>query len=260
MNEVHHQYGLIGFPLGHSFSKSYFNNKFEDLGLIFHHYESFELETIKHFVDLIKSHQNIRGLNVTTPYKESIVEFLDHLDAAAEQIGAVNTIKLSGQKLIGYNTDAIGFQETLEELNFDLKHALVLGTGGASKAIQYALAQLKFGFDLVSRNADKGDFTYENLPKEKLKHYDLIVQCSPVGTYPDSSKCLEFPFDALSNNHLVYDLIYNPEKTLFLKMLNLQALERSMGKPCSSLKQKQLGISGNLNDYDTSCRQEYYED
>ncbi|GAB3524247.1 shikimate dehydrogenase family protein [Emticicia fontis] len=233
-------YGLIGYPLGHSFSKKYFTEKFALIGIADNNaYELFELSDIQTFPELIKSQSDLKGLNVTIPHKQAVMPFLDGLDASAEKVGAVNVIKIGeGGKLIGYNSDYYGFKTSLEEFipaNTPLK-ALVLGNGGAAKAVIAALNDLSISYKIVSRTKSDDTLGYEDLATE-IGNYQLIINSSPVGTYPKADVCPDIPYEQLTSNHYLYDLVYNPVQTLFLqkgeeqgakthnglKMLHLQA-------------------------------------
>lgn len=233
-------YGLIGYPLGHSFSKKYFTEKFELMGIADNNaYELFELPDIQAFPQLIEGQSNLKGLNVTIPHKQAVMPFLDGLDASAEKVGAVNVIKIGeGGKLIGYNSDYYGFKTSLEEFipaDTQLK-ALVLGNGGAAKAVIAALNDLSIPYKIVSRTKSADALGYEDLAAE-IDKYQLIINSSPVGTYPKADVCPDIPYEQLTVNHYLYDLVYNPVQTLFLqngeaqgskthnglKMLHLQA-------------------------------------
>jgi shikimate dehydrogenase len=233
-------YGLIGYPLSHSFSKKYFTEKFAQMGIADNNaYELFELPDIQTFPQLIESQPNLKGLNVTIPHKQAVMPFLDGLDASAEKVGAVNVIKIGeGDKLIGYNSDYYGFKTSLEEFipaNTSLK-ALVLGNGGAAKAVIAALSDLSIPYKIVSRTKSADALGYEDLAAE-IGNYQLIINSSPVGTYPKADICPDIPYEQLTANHYLYDLVYNPVQTLFLqkgeeqgakthnglKMLHLQA-------------------------------------
>ena len=209
------QQGLIGYPLSHSSSPTYFNPKFKEIGLAAH-YATYPLENIAQFCDLI---QNIsfKGINVTIPYKESIIPYLDEVDPVAKAVGAVNTIHFKNNKTIGYNTDASGFEKSLTEwLPSEHKlNALVLGNGGAAKAVIYVLNKLQINFKIVSRN-HTSDVTYDNLTPEIFENHLLIINTTPLGMYPDVQKCPDLPYYLLNEKYFLYDLIYNPEKTLFL--------------------------------------------
>lgn len=206
-------YGLIGKNIDYSFSVKYFGQKFNDEKIIDSEYVNFDLREIEDFnnLEILK----INGLNVTIPYKEKIITYLDEVDKAASIIGAVNTIAKKDNKLIGYNTDYIGFIESFKN-NLNFKNALILGTGGASKAIQYALNIKNINFDIGSRKNNKKYISYD-LINEKIKDYDLIINTTPLGTFPDVSKKPKINYNLINENHFCYDLIYNPEKTSFLK-------------------------------------------
>lgn len=214
------QFGLIGFPLGHSFSKKYFTEKFEREG-INARYDLYELKTISEFTAL-KEITQLSGLNVTIPYKEKIIDYLDELDETAAQIGAVNVIKFiraDGKlTLKGYNSDAIGFESSLKPfLQPFHKKALILGTGGASKAIDYVFQKLGIEATFVSRTAKPGMLTYDHLTKKILGDNLVIVNASPVGTFPHSDECPDIPYYFITDKHLLFDVVYNPAETLFLK-------------------------------------------
>jgi|LauGreDrversion4_2_1035121.scaffolds.fasta_scaffold28955_3 shikimate dehydrogenase len=210
------RYGLIGFPLKNSYSANYFNQKFAEQG-IDAIYQNFALERIEEFPDLIKNHQDLNGLNITIPFKQQVIPFLNHLDLVAQQIGAVNTIKFTQNQLIGYNTDVFGFEKSILPL---LKpwhqSALVLGTGGASKAVNYVLNKLGIKHTQVTRKADEG-LLYEELDKSFMRSHQIIINCTPLGMFPLVDDFPPIPYNYITNLHLVYDLIYLPEETLFLK-------------------------------------------
>ena len=214
------QFGLIGFPLGHSFSKKFFTEKFEREN-IDARYDLYELQDISEFVAL-KDMPELSGLNVTIPYKEQVMPFLNELDETAAKIGAVNVIKFirSQGKLVlkGYNSDAIGFENSLKPFIQPYhKKALILGTGGASKAIDYTLRKLGIETTYVSRTAKPDMLTYSQLTAEIMADYTVIVNASPVGTFPHSDKCPDIPYQLLTDKHLLFDVVYNPAETLFLK-------------------------------------------
>lgn len=211
-------FGLIGKNISYSFSKTHFTEKFERDGLDYS-YENFDLMDISQFPNLIKTHPELLGLNVTIPYKESIIPYLDELNEVAREIGAVNTIKIeSSGKLKGYNTDYYGFEKAIEPfLKPHYNKALILGTGGASKGVAYGLKNLNIPFDFVSRQAnEKAQFTYHDLSENLLHSYQIIINCTPIGTYPNVNECPNIPYDAVSHGHLLFDLIYNPIQTKFL--------------------------------------------
>ena len=214
-------FGLIGQTVSHSFSKSYFDEKFFREGLRDHHYELFPLTNIKELESLINDTKGLSGLNVTIPYKEQVIKFLDEVDPVAEKIGAVNVIKIKDGKRKGFNTDSDAFYETLAKwLPKDKKlKALVLGTGGSSKAVQVALNKLKIEFKLVSRESAKGDLTYEDLKKKPKLIADakLIINTTPLGMHPNTDTIPPIDFENIGESHYVYDLIYNPARTQFLQ-------------------------------------------
>ena len=211
------RYGLVGKDISYSFSKTYFAEKFEKLQLSNHSYANYDLKEISQFKIMLKEGE-ISGLNVTIPYKEAVIPFLKNLEETAKKIGAVNTIKFTTQGLIGYNTDAYGFQKSLEShLKKTHKNALILGTGGASKAIAYVFKTLKISYKFVSRTPQNGQLSYEEISKDLIKKHQIIINCSPVGTYPNNTDKPKIPYNYLTKNHLLFDLIYNPEKTAFLK-------------------------------------------
>ena len=246
-------YGLIGYPLGHSFSRKFFTEKFEKEG-IDAQYLNFEIPSIEEFPEIIKNNPELRGLNVTIPYKQQVMQYLDDISEEAKAIGAVNVVRIerpspqpspimgretmrnAGNKpdglpikgdmseglrgsLIGYNSDVIGFVESIcPLLKVHHKKALILGTGGASKAIRYGLEE-KLGMEtlFVSRKAHEGMITYEKVTAEVMREYEGIVNCSPVGMYPHVDECPALPYEAMNENNLLYDLVYNPLETLFMK-------------------------------------------
>ena len=215
-------YGLIGFPLEHSFSKRYFSEKFEKENITGCSYRNFSMENIDGFPLLVRNTTGLAGLNVTIPYKEKVISFLDELDPVSGDIGAVNTIKIStingDPYLKGYNTDAWGFEQSLKPyLTTNVRKALVLGTGGASKAVNYVLKNLGIDVLFVSRAKTKGAVTgYEALDAGLLETYKLIVNTTPLGTYPDTAGFPPIPYEHLTENHVLFDLVYNPPVSVFL--------------------------------------------
>ncbi len=206
-------YGLIGKNIGHSFSRHHFSQKFADEN-IKGEYRNFDLNEIIDFKQVIANHSNLRGLNVTIPYKEAIIPFLDELSDDAEQIGAVNVIQILNDKLIGHNTDWIGFLRSIRPLlSDDHKNALILGTGGASKAVAFALDQLNISYRFISRNGDLG---YEQIGQRIFQDHKIIINCTPLGTFPEIGAFPMIPYYMFTEHHLAYDLIYNPEKSMFL--------------------------------------------
>ena len=239
-------YGLIGYPLQHSFSSKFFNEKFQQEN-IDAEYLNFEIEHIFELRRVIVFNPHLKGLNVTIPYKESVITFLDDISPIAKEIGAVNVIKIErsfgntyGYKLTGYNTDYIGFKNSIQPLIQPEHHhrALVLGTGGASKAVCKALESLGIVWTYVSRTPKEGAFTYDTLTPEILSDHKIIINTTPLGTFPNIDDCPNIPYSSLTPQHLLYDLVYNPSETAFLKkgaqmgatikngaeMLELQAL------------------------------------
>lgn len=210
------KYGLVGKNISYSFSQGYFTEKFKTLGLTDHSYENFDIQEITEFKTII-SQPHVKGLNVTIPYKQQVIPYLDALDPIAQKIGAVNTIKFTQNGLKGYNTDAYGFKKSLEPLlQPHHNQALILGTGGASKAIHYVLETLNISATYVSRSPKPHHYTYSALDKEIIAAHPLIINCTPVGTYPHITEKPPLPYQHINDRHLLYDLIYNPEKTAFL--------------------------------------------
>lgn len=211
-----HKFGLVGKNISYSFSENYFTKKFKNLGLNNYKYYTYDIESIQDFPDIIS--RDIMGLNITIPYKEKIIDFLDEIDEEALKIGAVNTIKITNNnKLKGFNTDVYGFEESLRPLiEAYHKKALILGTGGASKAVAFVLQKLKIDYLIVSRNPNKDQLSYKDLTKDILKNYEIIINCTPLGTFPEVDTFPDLPYQFLSEKHLLYDLIYNPAKTRFL--------------------------------------------
>jgi shikimate dehydrogenase len=216
-----HKLGLLGKNISYSFSKEYFKNKFINEKIDNISYNNFDIEDINLFPSIINETEGLKGMNVTIPYKEAVIPFLDKLNKKAKAIGAVNTIKITKKgKLIGYNTDCYGFKKSIAPyLNENHKSALILGTGGASKAVIYSLKKLGIKCHYVSRNASKKvSYTYSELNEDIIKQHLIIVNCSPVGTFPNINDCPNIPYSGITNNHVLYDLIYNPSQTKFLKL------------------------------------------
>jgi shikimate dehydrogenase len=212
-------FGLVGKNISYSFSRGYFTEKFEKLKLKKYKYVNFDIQQIKDFPSIIGAEKNVRGVNVTIPYKEEIIPFLDKLDETAKDIGAVNTVKFTKRgNLKGYNSDVVGFENSIKPLlKSHHKKALILGTGGASKAIAYALNKNNIKFKFVSRNpAGKNEISYASLSEETLLKYTVIINCTPLGTFPEIEKCPDIPYQFITDAHLLYDLIYNPEVSTFL--------------------------------------------
>jgi shikimate dehydrogenase len=237
------QFGLIGYPLSHSFSMKYFTAKFRKENIKDCEYINFPIETIEKLPSLISQNKDLTGLNVTIPYKEQVIGYLDKIDETASEIGAVNTIKIQRSQgdytLEGYNTDAYGFYSSIKpHMEKVHKKALILGTGGASKAIAHVFNQLGVDYIFVSRNPRKENhISYNELNSNLINSHKIIVNTSPLGTYPDVDSCPDIPYEYITAEHLLYDLVYNPELTKFLeiglkkgaktinglKMLHLQA-------------------------------------
>ncbi len=214
-------YGLIGYPLGHSFSKDYFNEKFRNEG-IDAEYLNFEIPAIENLAEVIDSHPDLRGINVTLPYKEKVISYLDYISPEARAIGAVNVVRVlhkgKAVNLRGYNSDVTGFTKSIEPLiDSHHKRALILGTGGASKAIDYGLRSLGLETVFVSRFKRPGTIQYEEITADVIHEYNVIVNCTPVGMYPKVEECPNLPYEAMDSHTLLYDLIYNPDETLFMK-------------------------------------------
>lgn len=216
------RFGLIGFPLGHSFSKTYFSQKFEKEGISDASYELYPLQDIRDFPALLLNNPSLVGLNVTVPYKEKIIPYLDSLDDKAQRIGAVNVVSIhKGGYLTGSNSDYDGFCQSLLQIKpagfWAHKNALVFGTGGSSKAVQVALMDLGMSVQLVSRHKTEQTLSYDQVVPGLVESQTLFVHCTPVGMYPHSDECIPFPFKCLTSRHVVVDLVYNPPETLFLK-------------------------------------------
>lgn len=216
-------FGLIGYPLGHSFSKKYFTEQFQREKITDSSYELFPLENINELAELLDTQSGLKGLNVTIPYKLQVMPFLDELDQAAEKIGAVNCIsitELAGKKhLKGYNTDAYGFEYSIKPfLQPYHTHALILGDGGAAQAVKYVLDNLGVGWKSVLRKPAENALLYTDLNAELMNRYQIIINTTPLGTFPAIETAPEIPYEFLTDQHLAYDLVYNPEITTFLRL------------------------------------------
>lgn len=215
------KYGLIGYPLGHSFSKSYFNEKFENEG-INAEYINFEIPTLDSLPEILASNPELKGLNVTIPYKEKVISYLDSISPEARAIGAVNVIRVDHKGndtyLKGFNSDVIGFTKSIEPLleRFH-KKALILGTGGASKAVNFGLKSLGLETVFVSRFERPGTIQYSQITPDIIQEYNVIVNCTPCGMYPHIEECPQLPYEAMTSKNILYDLLYNPDETLFMK-------------------------------------------
>ncbi|SOE20955.1 shikimate dehydrogenase [Spirosomataceae bacterium TFI 002] len=213
------KYGLIGFPLTHSFSKKYFTEKFEKIGLSHtHQYDLYEIENATDLLEILNSNPEIDGINVTIPHKQSVMPLLSSLDQSAEKVGAVNVIKKTSNGLIGYNSDYYGFRKSLLDFlnGAKVSNAMILGYGGAAKAVKAVLKDLGIFVTVVSRQASDTAISYEEA-NSLLSLHHLIINCSPVGTYPNADQCPSINYKSLSTNHFLFDLVYNPTETLFMK-------------------------------------------
>ncbi len=232
MQNPNKTFGLIGHPLSHSWSKSHFTQKFEQEGLINHRYENFDILSAGLIKQVISDHDDLFGLNVTIPFKQSVMSYLDDIDPVASAIGAVNTIRItrpgSRTNLSGYNTDAVGFTKSISPWSLDTSiKALVFGSGGSSLAVRYALSQMGIKYTPVTRKLEAGCIPYESLSRKLALENRLWINCTPVGMFPNITGKLPLPFEYLTKSHFLYDLVYNPEITEFLKM-GLEAGSRVM--------------------------------
>ena len=232
-------YGLIGKNIDYSFSKNFFSKKFKNENINYK-YLNFDIQNISEFKSVI-SDKKISGLNVTIPYKEDVIKYIDEISSDAKSIGAVNTIKISNNKLTGHNTDHIGFTKSIEKIDEfkNIESALILGSGGASKAIQFALDNMNIKYTIVSRSSSIKCINYNQVSEKIIKNHKLIINCTPLGTFPDIEKCPEIDYRFLSPFNILYDLVYNPEQSSFLnkgvkagckiknglEMLEIQAIE-----------------------------------
>lgn len=229
-NNIQTEYGIIGFTLVQSFSKIFFEQKFIDEN-IDASYHLFRLNNIDELNEVLESHPNLKGFNVTIPYKKQVLQYLDEMSDAVKQMGACNCIHVKDGKLIGYNTDVIGFEGSLKPL-LQAQHnkALVLGTGGAAVAVGYVLDKLNIPFKYVSRSSKaENTIGYNDIDDKLINEYKLIINATPAGMFPDVNSCPDIPYDKLTKEHLVYDLIYKPEKTLFLQKAEQQGAEIKNG-------------------------------
>lgn len=223
-------FGLIGKPLKHSFSKTYFTNKFIKEGIQDCRYENFELDAISQFPLLLQQQPQLQGLNVTIPYKKEVLAYLHFKAEVVQQMGACNCIKISDGQLYGFNTDVIGFQQSLQQqLQPHHQKALILGTGGSSNAVQYALQQLGIPYQLVSREKSANHLIYSEIDQPILQEHTLIINTTPLGMFPNTDVAPELPYQFLTPRHFLFDLIYNPEQTLFLKRGAAQGATTSNG-------------------------------
>ncbi|GAA4818696.1 shikimate dehydrogenase [Litoribaculum gwangyangense] len=212
--------GLLGKNISYSFSRTYFKKKFNNENIMDTTYENFDIDNIDLFTSIVKNTKDLKGLNVTIPYKEAVMPFLDKINKKAKEIGAVNTIKITKKgNLVGYNTDCYGFKKSLKPfLKPHHKKALILGTGGASKAIAYSLKELGISYHYVSRKLSNNvTFSYDTLTENDINNHQIIINCTPLGTFPNVNDSPNIPYEAINENHILFDLIYNPDETLFLK-------------------------------------------
>lgn len=212
-------YGIIGYPLTHSFSKQYFTEKIEREAIADAVYHSFPLKSIEEFPALLKENPSLRGLSITIPYKEKVLKFVTSFSAEVKEIGAANCIRIREGVLTAYNTDIIGFEKSfVKKLKPNQKKALVLGTGGASKAVQYVLKKLGINFLVVSRNENSREkfIQYNQITEDIIQEYNIVINTTPLGMSPDKDTCPDIPYHILTTNHYLYDLVYKPTKTLFL--------------------------------------------
>jgi len=218
--KIMRKFGLLGKDISYSFSKLYFAKKFKNESITDATYKNFDIEDISLFQDIIKNTKQLSGMNVTIPYKESVIPYLDKLNKKARKIGAVNTIQVTSKgKLIGYNTDYYGFKKSLKPyLKSHHNSALILGTGGASKAIAYTLKTLGIKYLYVSRNATETILSYDDLSNKIIENHHIIINCTPLGTTPNINACPDIPYKAITDKHILFDLIYNPEETKFLSL------------------------------------------
>ena len=212
-------FGLIGYPLSHSFSKKYFTEKFEKEGLTDCNYELFPIPSIDKLPEILKNYPELEGLNVTVPFKHLVLSYLHSVAGIPGELKACNCIKIEGGKLSGYNTDYIGFEKSFTPLLKSYhKKALLLGNGGATAAVKFILKKLKIDFDIVSRTIHDGaTLTYKDIDDKSIKQNTIIINTTPLGMYPDADGCPDIPYQFISDEHLLYDLVYNPAKTLFLQ-------------------------------------------
>ena len=224
------KYGLIGKNIGYSFSKAFFTTKFSQENRT-DTYLNFDIASIESLKDVIQANETLKGLNVTIPYKESVIPLLDRIDKEAKKIGAINTIKIHQDgSLVGYNTDHYGFAKALADfLPLKEKSALILGTGGASKAVSYVLDAMNYKYQLVSRTKTETTLSYDELNEDVISNHLLIINCTPLGTFPKTQEFPDIPYQYLSKDHLLFDLIYNPLETVFLRLGRAQGTQVTNG-------------------------------
>jgi shikimate dehydrogenase len=217
-------FGLIGRNINYSFSVAYFSDKFQKKNITDALYKNFDIPDVTYFLQILKKHKDLKGLNVTIPYKQEIIPYLDKLSRKAEEVGAVNTIKITKNgNLKGYNTDVYGFKKSLKPLlKPHHKKALVLGTGGASKAVVYVLEKLGLAYKIVSRNPEKNQLSYADITQQVMQEYTVVINCTPLGTSPNIEQSPELNYNYFTDKHLAFDLIYNPAETTFLRKAKQQ--------------------------------------
>lgn len=225
------KFGLLGKNISYSFSKKYFTEKFEKINFTHYSYKNFDVESIEQFPEILTNTKNLKGLNVTIPYKEAVIPYLTKLSKNAKIIGAVNVIKIAKDgTLKGYNSDFYGFKKALKPLlKKQHQRALILGTGGASKAVAYALRKLNIDYDFVSRNPSEYQLSYEELTKELFSEYQIIINTTPVGTFPNIDECPPLDYSLFTEDHIAFDLIYNPMETKFLRLAKEQGAKTKNG-------------------------------
>jgi shikimate dehydrogenase len=210
-------FGLLGYPLTHSFSQKYFTEKFQNLSIENANYENFSIPEINELKTILASKKDLEGFNVTIPYKKAVIDFLDELSEPVKKMGACNCVKIRDGKLIGYNTDIVGFQLSLQPfLKPSHQKALILGTGGASAAVEYVFQKLNIPYQFVSRTTTSNAISYQDLTKEILDSHQLIINTTPLGMFPNVENCVDIPYQFISEQHHLFDLIYNPTETKFL--------------------------------------------
>ena len=223
-------FGLIGRNISYSFSAGYFSKKFKKKGLKNYTYKNFDIDNIEELKDIIANKEGLKGLNVTTPYKEEVIPLLASLSKNAEKIGAVNTIVIGKRKVKGYNTDHYGFRKALKPLLQDNhKKALILGTGGASKAVAYALRKLTIDYEFVSRVGAETIYSYDDIDESIFEEYQIIINTTPLGTFPNVEQHPPIDYTLFTKNHIAFDLIYNPEETTFLKKAKINGAQVKNG-------------------------------
>lgn len=223
-------FGLLGYPLTHSFSQKYFTEKFINIGLQDAAYENFSIPDIQELTSILRSKKELEGFNITIPYKKAVIDFLDELTDPVKKMGACNCVKIVDGKLMGYNTDTVGFQQSLEPyLKPHHQRALILGTGGASAAVEYVFQALNIPYQFVSRTASAGALGYGDLTKEIMDSHHLIINTTPLGMYPNVDASPDIPYQLLTPQHLLFDLVYNPAETKFLFLGKLQGASTQNG-------------------------------